>query len=262
MEALPDPSCLSPSANSCQLRVNTLHKSHNWRLIIAETSGSSFLPALFLKMSCVIIPSITVGLLLSLKHMPLQTATKDVLSGQAARPPRHFPSQAVRSSSSLPEPWHLPLNKSFSFVWRRPLSLLFTLFWLSKQFWRKLIQLSGVQFWCHSSLSKCHRNLPSFAPSYLVLSWFLPGKSCLPLCPELTIFHLPYFLMFFPLCSFPSLLSVIFINRFCMSQCWLHSPKECAFSSSKRRKGMPAWEPDRSLLWCYVLQYLPCLTQR
>lgn len=132
MEALPDPSCLSPSANSCQLRVNTLHKSHNWRLVIAETSGSSFLPALFLKMSCVIIPSITVGLLLSLNHMPLQTATKDVLSGQAARPPRHFPSQAVRSSSSLPEPWHLPLNKSFSFVWRRPLSLLFTLFWLSK----------------------------------------------------------------------------------------------------------------------------------
>lgn len=113
-EAPHQPRCLLPPLNSRQLRVSTLHALHHWWLATAETSGSSFLPALFLKVPSVRIPSISEGLPSSLTPMPLNTATEGALSGQAARPPgtsflrrqgQATPSCAVASVSKS----HFPL---------------------------------------------------------------------------------------------------------------------------------------------------------
>lgn len=245
MEARSDPWCFPPSANSCQLRVNTLCKFHNWRLIIAETSGYSFLPALFLKMPSTIIPSILLS--------PWGCYHPSAICHRKQPPKMHsvarlpdlpgtFPSQAARSSRRLPTLWHLPLNHSSSFACCRPLSLPFS--GSQNSFEKKLVQLSGVQFWCHSHLSKCHFDLPSFAPSYWAQSRCLPGKSCLPLCRELPVSCLLGFWISFSLYSFPSLLICELHYLLLHVTMPIAFPKECAFSSSNILGRMRARESD------------------
>lgn len=102
----------SPSVTSCQLRVNTLHKFHSWWLVIAETSGFTFL--LFPKLSSTMIPSIAVGLLSPLSHMPLQKGPEDVCRGQPARPSQAYPVSKIKVKQLPPE--HLPLSHSSSFA--------------------------------------------------------------------------------------------------------------------------------------------------
>lgn len=185
-------------------------------------------------MPATIIPSITVGLLSSLSHMPPQTATKDVLSGHTARPCRRCRSQALRSSLEVKPPpsWAVaPFCKSF-FLLCLPQALAFALCWLPQQFWKKLVQSSGVQFWCHSHLSKCHFDLPSFA---LFTGHEVGPYGGSPLSHSTLNCQDPTFLIFwifFFLHSFPSLLICELHYPLLHLTMPIAFPKECAFSSS------------------------------
>lgn len=167
------------------------------------------------------------GLLSPLSHMPLQTATKDGLSGSAAGPPRHFPSQASRPSHPLPELWHLPLNHSSSFAYHRPLSLPF----------------SGS----HSSFERNSSNYLGFNSGAILIclnvtSIFLPWRLLTghkvgsylgsPASHSALNCQHPTFLIFwisFFLYSFLPFLSVNSITCSCSWQCLLHSPKDVPF---------------------------------
>lgn len=165
-------------------------------------------------------------------------ATEDVLSGQAARPPRHFPSQA---SEVKPSPsWAAAITfKIFFHLPDAAYALPFTLLWLSKQLWRKLVNYLRSLF---CLILACLNVTTIFLALHLlvVLSWFLPGKavSSPPWADNIppsfisdvlssSILFLPFFLW----SPTALLLHVITSTAF---------PKECTFSSSKRKKGMPA----------------------
>lgn len=164
-----------------------------------------------------------------------------------------------QQGQATPFLWHLPLNHSFSFACHRPQSLPFS--GSQNSFEKKLVQWSGVQFWCHSHLSKCHSDLPSFAPSYWSQSRCLPRNFCLPLCLELPVSHLLNFWISFSLCSFPSLLICKLHYLLPHVTMPIAFPKECAFSSSNILGRMQAPESDRSVFWRQDLENLLCSPQ-
>lgn len=201
------------------------------------------------------------GLLSSLRHIPPQTATKDGLSGPAAGPPRHFPSQASMSGGPLPELWHLPLNHSSSFAYHRPLSLPFSGY--HNSFARNSSNYLGFN---SGAILICLNVTSIFLPWHLLtghkVGFYLgsPASHFALNCqhPTFLIFWISFFLY-----SFPSLLI-----------CELHYlllhvtmptafPKECAFSSSNVLGRTQARQSDRYVFWCQILHIcLVCLSYK
>lgn len=153
-------------------------------------------------MPSAIIPSITVGLLSSLIHLPLQTATKDALGDQAARP----------SGTSLVKGWgHTTLFPCCGICLQ--LILLpgpaagpaFALHpFLAPEV---VLKKTHPIIWGFNSgaiLTRLKVTTISFLRNFvLALCWCLLTKSCPFPCFEMSEFYFPYFQCYVSLCSIP-----------------------------------------------------------